>query len=429
MKRKITIGSLRDNLLVFLATSGPISKKALHTPFKSMYSTQYYSRAYRRLLEYGYIQETKVNGRLEVRLTREGIAAVRALHPDREITKAPAAKDYMKKRRQQMQAGTRAVFAGAGIIVSGAAKPDLEELQKQNSEEETRYNRSITRGIFYSSSELKQICKIKNGSSEYLYSSRLLGIVLYEQNIFYIYNIGQKLIELYPKRELKTITAIQKALNNIPVIKNSVNIEESGTCILLGNLKSMLVKVYKGNTYGKTVTAMTKGKMSQMQRWQTVHATYDTFRLLFDKIYFASCDTHGADILKTIKELYANDLTGTSNALCQKVAKQAHAVIDGSCGNMGFIPKTGENIVPMPIIEMVEMDTYIRELKSRDTTATVYGQKYYADVISRCFGKAIAKYVSLEDMEEVPIFFYDNDGYPDGDTYMSGLIPVANSSR
>lgn len=154
--RKIEEGTLRDNILVFLATSGPISKKALHTPFKEMYSTQYYSRAYRKLLRDGLIQESKSNGHIEVRLSRDGTAAIRRLHPTREITKAPAAKDYMKKRRQQMQAGTRAVLAGANIVVSGAAKPILQKLQQQDKEEEARFYRSIERGIFYSSSELTQ---------------------------------------------------------------------------------------------------------------------------------------------------------------------------------------------------------------------------------------------------------------------------------
>lgn len=424
--RKIEEGTLRDNLLVFLATSGPISKKALHTPFKEMYSTQYYSRAYRKLLGDGLIQENKSNGHIEVRLTRDGAAAIRKLHPAREITKAPAAKDYMKKRRQQMQAGTRAVLAGANIVVSGAAKPTLQKLQQRDSEEEARFGRSIERGIFYSSSELKQICKAQNGSSEYLYSSRLLGIILYKSNVFYVYNIGQKLIEMYPKREIKTITAIQKALYNIKPIADSVAIENTGTCILFGNLKSMLVKVYRGNAYGKSINNLPKGKMEQMIRWQSVHATYEMFHLLFNKIYFASCDTHGAEVLKTIKTMYGSK-SGTPDDVYRDIVKQANAVIDGASRNMGFNPKTGENIVPMPVIDMVDMDTYIRELKSRDITATVYGAKHYADVISRCFGKTISKYISTDTEEDIPIFFYDNDGYPDGDTYMRGLIPVSKS--
>lgn len=425
--RKIEDGTLRDNLLVFLATSGPISKKALHTPFKAMYSTQYYSRAYRKLLSDGYIHESKSNGHIEVRLTRDGAAAIRSMHPTREVAKAPAAKDYMKKRRQQMQASTRAVLAGANIVVSGAAKPILQRLQQSDSEEEARFSRSVERGIFYSSSELKQICKAQNGSSEYLYSSRLLGIILYKESIFYVYNIGQKLIEMYPKREIKTITAVQKALNNIKIIADSVAIENTGTCILFGNLKSMLVKVYRGNAYGKATNNLPKGKKDQMARWQSVHATFEMFHIIFNRIYFASCDTHGAEALKTIKKMY-DSKSGTPDDVCKEIVEQANAILDGTCRNMGFMPKTGENIVPMPVIEMVDMDTYIRELKSRNITATVYGAKIYADVLSRCFGKTISKYISTETLENVPIFFYDNDGYPSGNSYMRGLIPVSKNN-
>lgn len=418
---KISQGTLADMLLMFLATNGSVTKKALHAPFSERFSTQYYSRTYRRLLQRNLIQEDKVNGRLEVRLTKEGASVIKEMHPDRDIVRPPGSKDFMKKRRHSMFSNTNAVFAASNIVVSGAAKPDLLEMKSSPTSSLTvKMERASSRGVFYSSQELKKVCKMEDGSSEYLYSSRLLGVIILNWNIIFVYNVGNKLIEIYPKREAKTIRAIENALLGTPYICDRIQISDSKTCIVLGTSKSMLVKVFRGNAYGKRTQGTQKFRQGQMVRWKAVHASFELFHTLFSKIYFLSCDNNGARMLDTIKSLYNTPPATPYDDL----ARALECTIDGTCAHLAFDTKDASIVIPMPIIEFVELDLYVRELKSQNTKADVYGPKYYADVISRCFGTSIDAYFDCTTGDEVPIYKYDDNGYPVGDTYMSGLIPV-----
>ena len=145
---------------------------------------------------------------------------------------------------------------------------------------------------------------MEDGSSEYLYSSRLLGVIILNWDIIFVYNVGNKLIEIYPKREAKTIRAIENALLGTPYICDRIQISDSKTCIVLGTSKSMLVKVFRGNAYGKRTQGTQKFRQGQMVRWKAVHASFELFHTLFSKIYFLSCDNNGARMLDTIKSLY-----------------------------------------------------------------------------------------------------------------------------
>lgn len=326
-----------------------------------------------------------------------------------------------------MQAGAIATFAAADIIVSGQGKPDLAKLANGDKNEGRKFQMVIGRGIYYQSNELKKICKDENGASEYLYSSRLLGIILYKSTAFYVYNTGERLIEMFPKREARTMTAIENVLRKIKAVTSLIDFDEvsrSRTCILLGAIKSMLVKIYRGNAYGKRVPYESKAKEEQMQRWKTCHASYDLFHLLFSKIYFASCDSNGAAMLQTIKSITGDSGTHSqsiTNAIIDKIG----FTIEGSCHNLSFNPKNGDLAVPMPFIDMTEMDDYIRHAKAQNAQIDVYAPRYYADVLSRCFGDTIKNFFDYKTLEPVGIYYYDNDGYPvDSDNYMKSLKPV-----
>lgn len=424
-QRKIKPGTLADMLLMFISSSGQVSKKSLHTPFKDKFSSRYYSRVYQSLLASGYIQEQQVNGRLEVRLSRNGVAKVRELHPEREITKLPAAKDYMKKRRMQMLAGTNTVLSAADIIVSGAAKPNLMDIRYNASTSLcAKIDRAVKRGVFYTSSELKQICKSEDGSSEYLYSSRLLGVIIINWHIIYVYNVGERLIEMYPKREAKTIRAIENALAGTPYIKDNIILETTKPCLVISNIKSMLVKLYRGQAYGKQPTQLSDSEKERMLRWKAVHASFDLFKLLFYPIYFVSSDAYGAEMMKIIKSLYSEN-PGTP---FYDLAHELGCNIDGTCAHMAFDSNDGSLVIPMPVIELHELDVYIKELRTQKSKADIYAPRYYADVISRCFGTTINEYFDSTTFEAVPIYRYDDNGYPVGDTYMAGLLPISKTN-
>ena len=422
-EKKISPGTLSDMVLTFLASSGSVSKKALHAPFVGKFAASYYSRTYQRLLSRKLIKEEKVVGRIEVRLTNEGVALVKEMHPEKEVIRPPSQdSDYMKKRRQRMFSNTNAVFAASNIVVAGAAKPDIVCFREGENDYSLmqKMDRASSRGVFYSSKELKRICKSTDGSSEYLYSSRLLGIIILNWNIIYVYNTGDKLIEIYPKREAKTIRAIENVLTGTPYIRDKIKVGKKKDCILIGGTKSMLVKVFRGNAYGKRTQETQKFKQSQMARWKAVHASLEMFKQLFDKIYFLSADVNGSKMLDEIKTLY-EDIPGT---LYDDLAHVLGCSIDGTCAHMAFNHETAQLVIPMPIIEFREIEQYNHELKTNRQTATVYGPKYYADTISRCLGSSIDEFYDSNTGERVPIFHYDDNGYPVGETYMRGLIPV-----
>ena len=409
-------GTLEDNILVFLATSGTIAKKALHAPF-SKYNARYYSTAYCSLLKDGYIEENKTNRRLMTRLTRKGTAIVRENHPERNIAPIPASKDYMRKRRQQMLSGAAAVLSASGIIVSGAFKPDMMALKRgmdessaDNSQEVKKFKRAVKGGLFINSTELKALCRETDGSSDYLYAARLLGVILFQGRVLYVYNLADKVIELFPKREQKTIDAIEKVLSQISCICDAVKFRDSRSCILLSTSKAMLAKVY----LSKTERTGKKGEKERLERWTAVHATYPTLSMLFDKIYYASCDANGAKMIRDVKRLSVVDP-------CNALLKRLGCKEDGNCYYMAFEPNLGGVIIPMPVIDICELDAYVKECISTQQQVILYAHKYYADVLSRCFGPCLHEFRDSESLEPVDVYRYDSSGNPVGDSYMEAL--------
>ena len=95
---------------------------------------------------------------------------------------------------------------------------------------------------------------------------------------------------------------------------------------------------------------------------------------------------------------------------------------------MAFDSNDGSLVIPMPVIELHELDVYIKELRTQKAKADIYAPRYYADVISRCFGTTINEYFDSTTFEAVPIYRYDDNGYPVGDTYMAGLLPISKTN-
>lgn len=424
-------GSLSYKILAILTTTGELPKKTLHASLPG-YSSQYYSRTFKNLEENEYIKTRKRNKRIQVSITTRGVELLKQTDSEREVAVVANRTDYMRRRRNDMFATAKPIMIACGIVVSGKLKPDIKSLRNNESEDYEKnknlFNKSVKRGLFLSSQDLRILCSKPGNPSEYLSATRLLGIILFEKNIFYIYNVGEKLIQLFPKKEIKSIQAIEKTLLSFDELStDGVRVaKEAGTreAIVFAQTKAMLPKIYRGDKYGKAKRGVADFQKKRQERWRGTHATYGVFSINFSNIYFCSCDANGTKLLSNLKGRVINQKDSN-----EEILKSMNLKKDSIDGYLTYDVETSQNVIPLTELDITSIDSYVKTCKSYGIKVTIVAPKYYADPISRCFGSILDNFIDSNTMEEIEIYKYDDDGYPVGENRINGLLKVNNERR
>lgn len=416
---------IQNQIILFLASNGETSKKELRLPF-SYISNSWFSQKYRQLIADGYIEEHKGSSFTRVRLTRKGFAYVKQEYPDREIAKNAGKNDYNKRRRKKVISSCRALFAGAGICVSGKRKPPLTDLcsnvVKIQSAAESLFDAALKDGIFYSSGELKALALHLNGADDVSYNARMVGVLFFRHDVFYVYAINGKLSQAYASSENRMVQFIGNCLSNIPAFsrfadrldtKNSVR-----RCLVVGTPRGTMTKMFYGTGHGTDTLAsdVSAAAMKRLDRWKMSHLTYKNLSSLFSSVFFVPGNAAGVAELRVI-----NGAAGNYRELARKTVAGMKLTPTGACRELCWEPETETNIIPMPYVDMRELDEYYRYLNNRSETATVIAPHAYKDPLSRCFRETLGKFIDCDTMQEEDVFRYLADGTAADTSYMRGL--------
>ena len=415
---------LNDLILLFLASNGATLKLELRLPFQH-FRQESFSRAYRKLLANGLIEEEKAKEGIRVSLTREGNAYIRQTFPNREIKYDAARGARAKKNRQRAMATCRAVLVGAGIICGGSKKPDLVDLASQNADvrdaAEQKFYQGIDNGFFYSSTEVTQLAEHLNTGNDVFFGARLMGFVVTQKDIFFVYVIGSALIRIILQNESRLVQTAAGCLVSVPVFRDYADALTNyrPLCLIIGAPNRNLPKIFFGTKTGnlEKEKSLSYKAQSRVDRWKDNHATYRCFSNIYSKVFFVTGDQAGINTLTLLQRIGTSDLLG----YVRETAKDWGYSQIGDCLELCWNPRTGQLYVLLPYIEMGELLKYKQYLLRNNGAATVIAPAYYKDILSRCLGPAVLKFFDFDTRKEQRIYHYDSNGLPTEKTNRSNL--------
>lgn len=249
-------GMLSEKIMSAVILSGEIKRHKLHTFFPHA-STNGYHKAYKKLLNAGYIQEItqrwKGYGRsnkknIYVSATTAGRKAYSELYGEdylKQITPNIAGKENYD--RQAKINDVNALLASCDMAYMPGEKPTLAEYLSL--ECGLNYiSASMQHGIAFSSKEIKEYLKEQHftGSNiafDSASGSRFISLLFYKQRVFVIYNTGAKAMLWSSTTEKRLKSILCRMLNNSELCKQRyfpLQSEASLFCIMLCSNKNGL---------------------------------------------------------------------------------------------------------------------------------------------------------------------------------------------
>ena len=243
--RSIYSTGIKAKILFYLRNYGP-TKRASFISIFSEYYKQSVQREILELLQKGLIEQVKRAPKPSatpvryLQLTDAGRSAITQLedeHGEQEANKdlATIKRDERKELVMRVYNACRAT----GVLVEKDKKPALEVLfgiAPAHKDEEEKIQEMFRAGAYYSVTEIRATARKAFGDGP-LNQTRCVGVVIRGHRIYFVYNMGGKLIYFNATTERKTRDGILGLFEKSEIMRSHIQfgLKREAPCILFGN--------------------------------------------------------------------------------------------------------------------------------------------------------------------------------------------------
>lgn len=298
--REIYNGGIKAKILFTLRNYGD-AKRASFVSRLSEHHRQSVDRALLRLLQEGYIEQYKkapAPGARKVRyvqLSDKGKQAVKQLEEEHgEMPPNQALVSIRRDERKELVMDVYSACRAMGMMVDETEKPDLSYLIKRtqisDATERAKIEEMQQVGAYYSLTEIRKTARELYGAGP-LNQTRCVGVAIRNRRIFFLYNMGSKLIYFNSTVERKTMEEILGLFENSADLRETMQftLKREAPCILFaksyGSIAQLFFKRHAGSipVDCKTgVPVQRKGKWEPNRDRLSIEMLED----IFTEIYF-----------------------------------------------------------------------------------------------------------------------------------------------
>lgn len=317
--REIYHGSIKEKILLHLRNYGDTKRASFVTLLAEHYK-QNINKATRELLDDGYVSEYRKApepGKAKVRylcLSEKGKSTIRQLEeehgemlPNREIT------NIRRPERKELVMQVFHACKAVGILTDTKEKPSLPDLispQAPTQDGNRRIMRMQQDGAFYTITEIRKASVELHGDGP-LNQTRCIGVIIRGHRLFFVYNMGGKLIYFNSTVEARTrddvvhLFSVQSG-DREPVVRSSVS-----SCILFANSYGAIAQLFfcrKGGRLPVDENGKLKGIAGEagLAKWDPTQdrLTMKQLEKLFSDIYLIPVK-HATELLGNATQMSA----------------------------------------------------------------------------------------------------------------------------
>ena len=314
--------SLKLKMLLDLRNYGPIKRAKAISTYPN-YNRITVERVVTNLLESGLIEEYKKAPAPQlapvryIQISDRGRDALIDYEAEKGQYRADRTVSTIKENsRKELVLPVYAICTALGVMTTQEEKPPLEALFFQSPN--THINPELTsmldeQGVFYSMNEIRTTTKKHIGDGP-LNQVRCIGIIIRDKRVYFVYNMGNKLIYFNRTLETRTRDLIVQLIDKSTILKEygmEVRPQLAG-CILFGDTYRCIPKVIFGRKSGEKAE-VEDGVVNKAEKMRDALAEHNislsNISRVFNSIYFvpirASASVFDASIRMTPAYRYA----------------------------------------------------------------------------------------------------------------------------
>lgn len=298
--RAIYNGGIKAKILFTLRNYGD-TKRASFVNRLSEHHKQSVDRALMGLIQDGYIEQYKKAPQPRQRpvryltLSDKGKQAIKQL--EQEHGEVPPNKALVSIRRDERKELVIQVYSACramGMMVDIGEKPDLTVLISHTHNADTVEKEKIAEmqrvGAFYLMTEIRQTAREMYGAGP-LNQTRCIGVVIRNNRVFFLYNMGGKLIFFNSSVERKTKEEILGLFENSQDLRETIQftLRREAPCILFGNSYNSIAQLFFKRHSGNLPVDKSTGKpIEKTGKWEPNRdrISINVLESIFTEIYF-----------------------------------------------------------------------------------------------------------------------------------------------
>lgn len=353
--RKIYNGSISYKILFQLRNYGD-AKRSSFISTLSEHCKQSVESTILKLLKSGQIEEYKKAPRpgatpvRYLRLSTIGKTSVVQLEEEHGEQK-PNLDLSAIRREERKELVMRAYNAcrAMGMLVEECDKPNLSMLispvsapTNENEKEKIREMREV--GAYYSLSEIRKASRAAYGSGP-LNQTRCIGVVIRGYRIYFIYNMGGKLLFFNATVERKTKEDILKLFERSLVMRmgTEFTLRKEAPCILFGNSYNCVAQLFYKRHAGCLAVDKDGHEIKREGNWvpNKDRISMDVLGDIFSEVYFVSSRDAGA-VFGSVTTMDAQRVQKlNSRWLTQQSALR---IVDDNSGAQAVVKGSGDHV-------------------------------------------------------------------------------------
>lgn len=403
--------NLSVKIMATLAVMGKVQRKKLFLPFQSEYSYGYFAVVVRDLLKDGLLKISRQYKINFIELTPLGIQRVKQMKLEelgveeyKRILKEENGKIRRNKRRS-LVADLIMLCRASDILTLAKDKPRLESFYSPKAHISDELVVALNNGIFYSLGEIKKaFLKSADVGGEFSNWTRLVGIILIKNRIYFAYSVGDSLIRINLSCETRTIETIVELLKRSEFLKEVLQYPAKPYCIVAGDSMNMVPKIVYGKKNGTKDESTKQNKIAFRKIISQKHVNAEMLSQIFSAAYFVPVSSQGREFFKvainlseqTRELLIKKWLEGKNDSLMRLQGEPYGKSIDSN-GDFHFY---------IPCIDMIE----ILYLQNQNNAIHLVIPQDTQEVYSRCLGTLL---LSAHSLLGHPLQFgiYSKEGY------------------
>ena len=314
--------SLKLKMLLDLRNYGSIKRAKAISTYPN-YNRITVERTVTWLLNQGLIEEYRQSPEPKlapvryIRISEQGKAALIDYEAEKGQFKADKTVSTIKENaRKELVLPVYSICKALGVLTEQEEKPPLESLLFPEDDKEIGADVAAMlddMGAFYSMNEVRATAKMHIGDGP-LNQVRCIGIILRGKRVYFVYNMGKKLIYFNRTLETRTRDLILQIMDKSPIMKSyGVEIHSQlVSCILFGDTYRCIPKVIFGRKSGEKAEVK-EGVVDKAEKMRDALAEHNislsNISKVFSAIYFvpirASASVFDASIRMTPAYRYA----------------------------------------------------------------------------------------------------------------------------
>lgn len=297
--RAIYNGGIKTKILLTLRNYGD-SKRASFVNRLAEHHRQSVDRALLWLLQEGYVEQYQKAPKARARkvryltLTDKGKQAIKQLEEEHgEMPPNQALVSIRRDERKELVMNVYSACRAMGMMVDEGEKPDLalliDRTQTPDSSERAKVEEMQRVGAYYSLTEIRKTAREVYGSGP-LNQTRCIGVIIRNKRIFFLYNMGGKLIYFNATVERKTKEEILGLFENSRDLRETMqfSIKREAPCILFAKSYSSISQLFFKRHAGSLPVDATGAPVQRKGKWEPNRdrLSINVLEEIFTEIYF-----------------------------------------------------------------------------------------------------------------------------------------------